>query len=419
MIKLLMADDEPLVLVGLQSMLPWEEHGIEICDTPRNGGQALELIEQMRPDIVIADIKMPVMSGLELMDVCWERFGRLPLFIILTSVEDYQHVRQAMSGQAVDYLVKLELTPDMLLHSIMKAKDILHSLGRRESDSPIEQHGLQFLFDQFFMGLFTNQIKSADHLEQQKAELAIELEFDTYVVCCCQLERRSAEDTDAEHLMNLYSSTTRMVKEVVSQYVTCHITNIDLHRFAITFCLNKQEAEGYQQLLQDILEGAMQLVKNYFNVDLNCVVGTRTSTPLALNDSYRTAQKSMERPDMVRPIHFCQYVPKKSYVVEQIKEYIRKNLDKRLTLKEVSDAFGYSPKYVSLLFSKHAGYSFVEYINAERIARARKLLLASNVKIYEIAEQLGFENAFYFSKVFKKIEGISPREYMKMQSGAE
>jgi len=63
MIKLLIADDEPLVQIGLKSMLNWQDYDIEICATAVNGAQALELIEHHSPDIVITDIRMPVMDG--------------------------------------------------------------------------------------------------------------------------------------------------------------------------------------------------------------------------------------------------------------------------------------------------------------------------------------------------------------------
>ena len=65
MIKLLIVDDEPLVQIGIKSMLRWDELGIEVCGTAMNGKAALEMIRQYRPDIVITDIKMPVMNGLE------------------------------------------------------------------------------------------------------------------------------------------------------------------------------------------------------------------------------------------------------------------------------------------------------------------------------------------------------------------
>jgi two-component system response regulator YesN len=414
MIKLLMADDEPLVLVGLQTMLNWDNYGIEICGTARNGGQAMELIEKHRPDIVVTDIRMPIASGLELMVSCREKFGRIPLFIILTSVEEYSQVRQAMSGQAVDYLVKLELTPEMLAQSIEKAKDILHSLGRATGDeSSEESRGMQSLYDRFFMGLFSNQFQDEEHFRQQRAQLGIDFSYDAYAVCCCELDSPGAKDASTEHLMSLYASTTRMAKETISQYMDCHITSVDLRHFVITFCLNQQESGDYQSLLQGVLEQTIRLIKNYFNVSLDCIVGTKADAPLSISDSYNAARKALSYPNRSRPIHFHQADRKKSHIVEQVKEYIGQNLDKQLTLKQVANVFGYSPKYISLLFAKHADLSFVEYINAEKVARAKEMLLVSNAKIYEISDRLGFDSAFYFSKVFKKHTGYSPRDFVR------
>ena len=125
MTRLLIADDEPLVCVGLRSMLQWEDYGIEIVGTARNGRQAAEMIESLRPDIVITDIKMPLKTGLELAEECNRKYGKLPLFIILTSFEEFEFVRRALEFQAVDYLVKLELTAETLAASIRRALKML------------------------------------------------------------------------------------------------------------------------------------------------------------------------------------------------------------------------------------------------------------------------------------------------------
>ena len=77
MLRILLADDEPLVLIGLQGMLEWEKLGYTVCGTARNGRIAQELIEREQPDIVIADVKMPVMDGLDLARACHEK-GPLP-----------------------------------------------------------------------------------------------------------------------------------------------------------------------------------------------------------------------------------------------------------------------------------------------------------------------------------------------------
>lgn len=96
MYKLLIVDDEPLVQVGLKSMLNWNTLHIEICGIAGNGQEALDLIARLKPHIVIADIRMPVMSGLDLVRKCREQTGELPVFIMLTSYEEFEYAREAL-----------------------------------------------------------------------------------------------------------------------------------------------------------------------------------------------------------------------------------------------------------------------------------------------------------------------------------
>ncbi len=102
----------------------------------------------------------------------------------------------------------------------------------------------------------------------------------------------------------------------------------------------------------------------------------------------------------------------KEHVVSAVKTYIKENLGKRLSLQEVAAVFNFNPNYLSTLFSRYARTGFVEYITGVRISAAKEMLAQGKLHIYEIAERLGFESAFYFSKVFKKAEGLSPREYI-------
>ena len=111
MIKLLIVDDEPLVQIGIKSMISWADYGIEVCGTAMNGEAALKLIEEYSPELVITDIKMPIMNGLDLAKTCRDTYGPIPLFIFLTSYEEFQLIKQAMSYQAVDCLLYTSISP--------------------------------------------------------------------------------------------------------------------------------------------------------------------------------------------------------------------------------------------------------------------------------------------------------------------
>ena len=129
MYQLLIVDDEPLVQAGIRSMLNWNELNIEICGTAMNGQAALRIIEEKSPEIVITDIKMPVMTGRELAKTCRERYGdNCPYFIILTSYEDFQMARDALSYQVSDYLVTEPyggVEQDVFLNGALKLRTLL------------------------------------------------------------------------------------------------------------------------------------------------------------------------------------------------------------------------------------------------------------------------------------------------------
>ena len=87
-------------------------------------------------------------------------------------------------------------------------------------------------------------------------------------------------------------------------------------------------------------------------------------------------------------------------------------LFRSLTLNKVAREFNISPNYLSVLFSKNNDIGFSDYINQSKIDAAKKMMTDGDYKIYEISDRLGYESAFYFSRVFKKVTGLSPRGYM-------
>ena len=82
----------------------------------------------------------------------------------------------------------------------------------------------------------------------------------------------------------------------------------------------------------------------------------------------------------------------------------------------MAEVFSISPNYLSVLFSKYNDVGFTDYINQSKIEAAKKMLSESDLKIYEVSDILGFESAFYFSRVFKKITGLAPRDYMNQNA---
>lgn len=113
MYKILIVDDEPIILSGIKFLVDWEKNGCTIMDTARNGKDALEKIRQCLPDIVLCDISMPVMDGISLLQIVNDEFPSV-VFLMLTNLQEFVLAKNAIRYRAVDYLVKNQLTAELL-----------------------------------------------------------------------------------------------------------------------------------------------------------------------------------------------------------------------------------------------------------------------------------------------------------------
>jgi two-component system response regulator YesN len=523
--KLLIVDDEPLVQVGLQSMLNWKDLNIEICGTAKNGQEAYEMIQNLNPDIVITDIKMPIMSGLDLLKRCREEKRDMPVFIMLTSYEDFQYARKALQYQAVDYLIKLELNEEILTSTVKKAISVIEKKPTNGSNSNPDVQ-LSVLQNRFYIRLLNNLFDSDMSFQQLLKDLHLQFHSDYYVAAHLKIE------TDSANLscdLTLYNNTINMFENLISKYMECTVVALDLRYFAAVFSLDSAKAKDPNYII-DALKTVSESLHNYYNVSIYCGIGEYVTRPEDISNSYSDAKRiamylssdnsilsinnidqfksnhqnifnlSLFKKEIVKAfenydtealtninnslyelfsadtihytqavdvagsiLHFaislipdghdlvttifnnepegylCLYQCKnvsqvlsfmrkltdgltthfqscqnnyKNHLVIEVKEYIDAHICEKLSLQEVARYFNISSNYLSQLFKQHLKIGFNEYITHSKIEYAKTLLRKDDVKIYEIAEKLGFENAFYFSKVFKKVSGISPKEYV-------
>jgi len=517
MFKLLIVDDEPLVQVGIKSMLPWSTMDIEVCGVAANGKAALDLIHQNKPDIIITDIKMPIMSGLELAKACRQEYeDASPAFIVLTSYEDFNLAREALHQGVCDYLIKLELTPEVLKNAIEK---IIKSLtaAKAPTEPVVSTPSLGSFHDKFFISLLHNLFTDRQQFELQSKELKLAFDDEGYMCAYFEIVKEDAN-------LNLFHSVFQMCQELFGKHQNCHCLLLDLHHFAVIFTSNAS--------VIDSIKNVTSTVHNYYNVNFLCGVGTLVGDPLAISESFQYARDAFTNATAESPVvtfeefqsisdhktsfnlsifkddlakayeefddsllnstleeiielfkahpghhiqamdcasnilymsisliqngeevvsgifadnplgyrslytlnnmdqiiswltsfntNICQYFiehkkDSRKPIVTSIKRYIKDNVTEHLSLNEVAAVFGISPNYLSQLFKKYNETGFNEYVTQCKIDEARRLLISGSYKVYEVAEMLGFENAFYFSKVFKKVVGVPPTEFMSKE----
>ncbi|HOE07644.1 MAG TPA: AraC family transcriptional regulator [Treponemataceae bacterium] len=409
MYKVLLADDEPLTLIGLQSMLVWEDYNLQICGTARNGDAALELIEKLKPDIVIIDIKMPCKTGLETASISRDLYGDIPVFILLTSFEEIKYLHGAIQVSAVDYLIKMELTKTTLVNALNKACERLKNLNKDVPSNPVNER--KSLYDNFFLCLLYDLFDNNESYESQKKELQIETEEGMkYVVCCCKM-KGPVQDT-----VQLYASTVRMVKETIDKFCRNAVIHVDMNHIAVVFFL-QERGESTEEVICSALRQAALIVKNYFSVTLISSAGVFVDELRLISHSFNAARdhlsENSNEENTGNLFIRAEHEKYKNKTVLEVKKYIKDNIRKKLYLTDIASHFCLTPNYFSQLFTKAAGITITEFVTIEKIKEAKKMLQSGDIKIYEISDTLGFESAFYFSKVFKKVTGFSPKEYQK------
>ena len=415
--RVLLVDDEPLVLIGMQSMLDWQALGFEIIGTARNGAEALKIVEEQSPDIVVSDIQMPLMDGLSLAEACRRRDPALPAFIMLTSYEEFDYVKRSMGFGAVEYLVKMELTADSLTAALNRARDQVEKERALRHPASQPESGMELYRDRFFLQLFGGMFRDRKTLDAHSAELGLHFDAPCYTLAIVALQHK---DLQTEQLATLSASVTRMAADVLGKFCPCTVTGVDLRHFSVLFPLESDQNISGQ--LQELLQRTSKILYNYFSARLYWAVGRPVTDILDIPKSHRSAFAVLQLLSDVEPIGFPDEAGRsgldhRAQVVAQVQEYIRQNLDKRLSLNDVASVFNFSPNYLSQLFAQSGETGFVEYVTDARVIAAKELMATTDLKIYEISERVGFESAFYFSKVFKKIEGVSPKRYMQRLRG--
>ena len=543
MYKLLIVDDEPLVLIGLESMLPWSNYNITICGRASNGKQALEMIESLNPDFVITDIKMPIMNGLELLEECHKRFQTPPEFIILTCYEDFPYVKAALQYRAVDYIIKLGLQPAEL------AVAIQHAIERRNekvsvpaavvsNTSSLETTSMEQYKNKFILKLLHNLFESDEQFFLQAKQLKLSFDASAYAVASCQLITTRVFESNDDY-MSYYHSILSMVNNLLSKSLTIHLITLDMKHFSVFMEFPENSEYLNQNELYELLNDTFETIENYFNAKIFCGVGDykeqinlaceshqearqissscSEETPLcfystrnkeeksvALNNIFQVAilkedlHKAFNEYDTVafksiietvtelfqdnpskyvqamdltsKLLHCCltnmpdsesylrdkfagyhdsycslynqnstekilkwlelfnhailefyenQYRNFKNELVQNVMDYVDEHLSEKLILNDVASIFSISPNYLGHLFKKHTSLGFNEYVTKTKISKAKYLLFNSDMKLYEISNLLGYENYFYFSRVFKKVEGYSPSQYLNKQHLSE
>lgn len=536
MLKIIVVDDEELIRKGLVKALSSYETEFRILGEASNGIEAMELISRDIPDVVISDVKMPHMNGVELVKELERLYPEIQK-IVISGFGEFDYVRETMRYGALDYLLK-PLDDEQLILLLKKITSFIESDKKQKlAESHLQEklnEGMPFLKEQFIFELITTSKFTQDEIDQKLAFYEIKLNPGKYWVIIVSLDnyRWICREVGVEAAKSKIFKVKNCFDEILARYhelVSCPFPGgqmylistqtedsklmqnvleeglalLDLNAPEIRVTISLEHPANNFLSLKEVYQQATNLLKLRFyheksvivsydsvikpllnsnsradlfidilnNLELslrNCLevgeyhqisdvfnefsvlfkrfqfdplevvkllievyVRLQSSYPefskslvelYGLEESYPKNLESFDTYDLLLQYNIKLYTEvinkiieirsrKDKRLVKVIKDFIMKHYHEPISLNVIAENIYLSPSYISDLFKNQTGENITDYLARVRIEKAKILLKDLQIKSYEIGEMVGYKDPAYFSKVFKKVVGVSPNEY--------
>ena len=525
MYKLIIVDDEFDVRNRLSQSIRKFDSGFDIVGMYENGLDALEGVTNLNPDLVITDIRMPFMTGIELIAKIKET-KPLTKAIIITGFDEFDYAKQAIDLGVVGFLTKPVLNEDLKNILLKTKEDLDEEYFRNTNLANMEQfikENLPIIKENDLHSMLTKT--SLDSKFYKKLEHdGINMDYKYFAVCIIDIDSESEKDDIDKHEIDLLTVRKNVSEGLQGRYfneiitrndaVVCIIKsneeitvnhleksfeyvqmrtkkyndytlsvgisnfyknpnfkvmyqealkaleyrntmggdeiyffgNIhDLNQSANTIDDNEYKDLSYAiryKSLDEAKELLIELKKKVTSLDymstyafnisniLNAILKSCDNFPMLYEDGINYHQKLLDFKTSDDLFNWFEQLITRVRVIngEIISDNIQKNLNKiinyidshytenDLSLELLADKVDISVSYISAILKKEQNTTFVKYLTQLRMEKAKEYLKNPNMKIVDIAERVGFSEAYYFSHSFKKYQGVSPKEYREQEN---
>ena len=530
-IKVFLVEDEVIIRSGVKKSINWEQEGYEFVGEASDGELAYPMILKEKPDILITDIRMPFMDGLELSRLVKKELPDIKI-LILSGYDEFEYAKKAIKIGVTEYLLKPI--------SAAKLTEVLNAVAETIRQENEEKNLLETYFAEMrenterdkmrlFEKLLMGDLSMGEILEAGE-RFGMNLGASCYKIVLFKILANLENHVYAEQMVDACSS----VEQAASMMEGVYVFQRGVEGWA--FLLTAQDEKSMEESAKILYQNLKQAMKNYTQLEYFGGIGSTVPRIRSLKQSFREAdrafaarfveeanqiisQKEFEksqmeeglkmqgvvqigksremlqkflsngtreevkafsdayisrieeeniRSTMVRQyvvidvciviLSFCERISSANRLQEEaeelqkmmqkirslseIKKYVVRLLNEAIELRDaesgrrysdliaaakkeienhymteeislntVAISVGMSPSYFSSIFSKEAGKTFVEYLTEVRIEKAKEFLMCSSMKTSEIGYEVGYKDPHYFSYIFKKVQGCSPKEY--------
>ncbi len=393
--NMMVVEDESIVRIGLRYMIDWERYGVFWKHEASNGEEALKLMEEHDIHIVITDIRMPVMDGIELVRRLKEHYPDVQI-IVISSYNDFPYVQEALRLGVVDYLHKPTMADEEVEESLKRLLSRLRKAQTPKSAAASPDMLLQRLLERLPVREDAGPYLPPSP-DERKAFAASRL-AGGYCLVLFRLEE-SAEETDRAGVPG--PSIFPSVAALIEGFAVHSEGSVLAAKEGRELIWLKPAAGGFNAAeLERQLGDIRRNVSHLLHVTVASSASGVYETAEAVRDAYEEAAAGL-------PGLNGGY----SRTVRLAKEYVDIHFRRDISLSECAEYVHVSSGHLSRLFAKETGMNFSEYVNMKKMEHAKHLLRSTNMRVRAVSDEVGYLNPHYFSKLFKEYTGMSPRDY--------
>ncbi len=505
--KILIVEDEENTRVGISRLIrKYSSH--QVVGEAKNGKEGLEMAKKMSPDLIITDIRMPKMSGLDMLEKLYSEDEGIYddiYVVILSGYADFDYARKAISmkGKVIEYLLK-PIDVEKIINGMEEWEIVIRN--KRINQNQPEQILRNVIFENVCMDdeilekmiyickcskkgsylLFWGYLGAAEKNYEEEVKKRflksrdknkcshvyfITVEKEKSIICLMtdvkdrknilkefrqkEVERYGTRKKypvwaveEFEDLRKIQTSARKLQKFITYGLVfegrvlltEDEIKNFREKKYSYPYKIEKEikvavcaenasdiekSLKNFEKYMKDqsydpeqIRQGYTKLISYIQDLanEMNISAGKKMQQ-FQIIYQFQTAIVWKEIEDLCEQLlkYFGENDKEKNnisnYIILKAIAYIREHYAEGITLEEVARELEITPEYLSALFNREMDINFSTFMKEFRISHAKRLLKSTNLKIYEIAKMVGYQDPKYFNRVFKEVQGLSPREF--------
>ena len=393
--KLIIVDDEYLVRMGLKETVDWQSLSISVVAECENGAEALEAVKKFRPDLIISDVRMPVMDGLALAEKL-ARDSYDGAIIFYSGYSDFEYVRKALEYGVSGYVLK-PVENTLLTDKVKETLAALEEVRKKRDALESLTSGAEYIKQMYFSRLGEGDDDKT--LRDQLAVLNISVPTEGIALYGNCLR------TDEEAFSKVFSE---LVKTLENFKVTGYINGGKF--ILITGLCDGEALYTYaERLLEEQYSDTV-----FTCIGISSLFGKGTTLGEAVTQAKKLASPVLPLGGVYTSggiFHTEGKKPKR--VIEDALALIYEHYPEKITVKWVADKLFVSESHLMHLFKDEVGNTFNDCLKNYRIVKAKEFLKQGNMRIKEVAAAVGFSDVRYFGQVFKELTGVTPSEFME------